>query len=102
MPPARRRPYLHLHAARVRVRVDEETGEDRVMRGLAKMRELDLRLARTTARARGLKIMARQAAEKAERAAAGVATENKVRNRSILDRLGTSLSRTFDVEEKCT
>eukprot|EP00752_Nemacystus_decipiens_P012095 g10722.t1 len=56
---------------------DEQTGEDRVMRGLAKMRELDLRLARTTGRARELKIMARQAAEQAERAAVGVSTESK-------------------------
>eukprot|EP00903_Cladosiphon_okamuranus_P008368 g8046.t1 len=56
---------------------DEQTGEDRVMRGLAKMRELDLRLARTTERARELKIMAHQAAEQAERAAARVETDSK-------------------------
>ncbi len=49
------------------------------MRGLAKMRELDLRLARTTQRARELKVMARVATEQAERAAAGVAdTRNEV------------------------
>lgn len=72
--------YVHLHPSRFRV--DEQTGEDRVMRGLAKMRELDLRLARTTERARELKIMARQAAEQAERAAADVETDNKVRNRT--------------------
>lgn len=35
------------------------------MRGLAKMRELDLRLARTTERARELKLMAQEAAEQA-------------------------------------
>lgn len=39
------------------------------MHGLAKMRELDLRLARTTQRARELRRMARDAAEEAERAA---------------------------------
>lgn len=45
------------------------------MRGLAKMRELDVRLARVTGRARELKLMAREAAEQAERAAAvGIAT----------------------------
>ncbi|CAM9541704.1 unnamed protein product [Ectocarpus fasciculatus] len=49
---------------------EEQTGEDRLMRGLAKMRELDLRLARVTGRARDLKLMAREAAEQAERAAA--------------------------------
>lgn len=53
------------------VLVDEETGQDRFMRGLAKMRELDLRLARTTERARELKLMAQDAAE---RAAAGIFT----------------------------
>ena len=68
------------------------------MRGLAKMRELDLRLARTTERARELKIMARQAAEQAERAAVGVARENKARNRNTCGWVGTLLlSRTFDV-----
>lgn len=62
------------------------------------MRELDLRLARTTERARELKIMARQAAEQAERAAVGVARENKARNRSTCGWVGTLLlSRTFDV-----
>lgn len=40
------------------------------MRGLAKMRELDVRLARVTGRARELKLMAREAAEQAEQAAA--------------------------------
>ena len=61
------------------VGTDEQTGEDRLMRGLAKMRELDLRLARTSERARELKVMARVAAQQAERAAAGVATTgNKV------------------------
>lgn len=39
------------------------------MHGLAKMRELDLRLARTTQKARELRRMARDAAEEAERAA---------------------------------
>ncbi|CAM9348328.1 unnamed protein product [Ectocarpus sp. 12 AP-2014] len=54
---------------------EEQTGEDRLMRGLAKMRELDVRLARVTGRARELKLMAREAAEQAERAAAlGIAT----------------------------
>lgn len=53
------------------VLVDEETGQDRFMRGLAKMRELDLRLARTTERARELKLMAQDAAEQA---AAGMFT----------------------------
>lgn len=62
------------------------------------MRELDLRLARTTERARELKIMARQAAEQAERAAAGVATENKVRHRNTRDRVGTSVLRACAIE----
>ncbi|CAM9747386.1 unnamed protein product [Hapterophycus canaliculatus] len=53
---------------------DEQTEEDRFMRGLAKMRELDLRLARVTGRARELKLVARDAAEQAERAAMGVAS----------------------------
>lgn len=39
------------------------------MHGLAKMRELDLRLARTIQKARDLRRMARDAAEEAERAA---------------------------------
>jgi len=76
------------------VHVDEQTGEDRLMRGLAKMRELDLRLARTTQRARELKIMARVAAEQAERAAAGVAaTGNEV------ETISTSLCVKFAVEK---
>ncbi|CAM9571414.1 unnamed protein product, partial [Scytosiphon promiscuus] len=51
---------------------DEQTGQDRFMRGLAKMKELDLRLARVTGRARELKLQARDAAEQAELAAVGV------------------------------
>lgn len=78
-PPVSPRAYHHRVT---RVRVDEQTGEDRVLRGLAKMRELDLRLARTTERARELKTMARHAAEQAEWAAAGATAEDKVRNRS--------------------
>ena len=38
------------------------------MRGMAKMRELDIRLARTTQRARDLRLQAREAGERAERA----------------------------------
>ncbi|CAM9430000.1 unnamed protein product, partial [Ectocarpus sp. 8 AP-2014] len=56
---------------------EEQTGEDRLMRGLAKMRELDVRLARATGRARELKLMAREAAEQAERAAAVGITTSK-------------------------
>lgn len=89
-------PRACLHPSRVRV--DQQTGEDRVMRGLAKMRELDLRLARTTERARELKILARHAAEQAERAAAGVPTEKKVRNISTRRRPRTLLLRAFDIE----
>lgn len=52
-----------------RLHPEAQTGEERLMLGLAKMRELDLRLARTTERARGIKRSARNAAEQAERAA---------------------------------
>lgn len=62
------------------------------------MRELDLRLARTTERARELKTMARHAAEQAERAAASVTAENKVRKHQHRDRFGTILGRAFDIE----
>lgn len=52
----------------VYVVVDEQTGEYRLLRGLAKMRELDLRLARATQRARELVRKARETAEDTERA----------------------------------
>lgn len=61
---------------------DEQTGEDRLMHGLAKMRELDLRLARTTQKARELRRMARDAAEEAERAAGGGLAQ--VQNKSVI------------------
>lgn len=51
---------------------DEQTGEHRLMRGMAKMRELDIRLARITQRARDLRLQAREAGEEAERAAGTV------------------------------
>lgn len=41
------------------------------MRGLAKMKELDIRLEKATERARELRKMARDAMEEAERAAGG-------------------------------
>lgn len=48
------------------------------MRGLAKIRELDLRLARTTEKARNLRLMAREAAEQAK-LVASVATGAEVK-----------------------
>lgn len=56
-------------------RPDEQTGEHRLMRGMAKMRELDIRLARTTQRARDLRLLARDAQDEAERAAGKLAGE---------------------------